>query len=170
MTKSTDVPPQIGCDPSSDRCQPGDNGRIISVVASCRLLALCYIVLDSHRIIMSKSVVRALLLSLLFSQSDAFAPTLPFTKYAAAANSARVAPSDRVVATGSQHAAPSSPVALHMIDPLQSSLLVAAAEPWVQPTISVLDPFLNLFSFAMVRKTLRYSSSSSTSRYFMSRC
>jgi hypothetical protein len=106
---------------------------------------------------MSKSIVLALLVSVLFTQSNAFAPTLPFTKYAAAtANSARVAPLDRVVATGIQHAAPASPIALHMIDPVQSSLLVAAAEPWVQPTINVLDPFLNLFSFFMVRKTLLY--------------
>jgi hypothetical protein len=94
---------------------------------------------------MSRSVVLALLLSLLFAESNAFAPTLPFTKYAASANS------NQVAATGIQNAAPSSPVALRMIDPVQSSMLLAAAEPWVQPTISVLDPFLNLFSFAMVR-------------------
>jgi hypothetical protein len=93
---------------------------------------------------MSRSVVLALLLSLLFAESNAFAPTLPFTKYAASANS------NQVAATGIQNAAPSSP-ALRMIDPVQSSMLLAAAEPWVQPTISVLDPFLNLFSFAMVR-------------------
>ena len=103
---------------------------------------------------MSRSVVLALLLSLLVAQSDAFAPTLPFTKYAATATAAN---SNRGVAAGIQNAAPSSPVALHMIDPAQSSMLLAAAEPWVQPTISVLDPFLNLFSFAMVRvSTLRY--------------
>jgi hypothetical protein len=97
---------------------------------------------------MSRSVVLALVFSLLVAQSNAFAPTLPFTKYAAAATS------DRVVAgIGIEHAAPSSPVALRMIDPAQSSMLLAAAEPWVQPTISVLDPFLNLFSFAMVRSS-----------------
>jgi hypothetical protein len=93
---------------------------------------------------MSRSVVLALLLSLLFEQSNAFAPTLPFTNYAATTLA-------RVVAAGIQHDAPSSPVALHMIDPVQSSLLLAEAEPWVQPTVLFLDPFLNLFSFAMVR-------------------
>jgi hypothetical protein len=96
---------------------------------------------------MSRSVVLALLLSYLFEQSNAFAPTLPFTKYAAATTYT----SDRVVAAGIQHVAPSSPVALHMIDPVQSSLLLAEVEPWVQPTVLFLDPFLNLFSFAMVR-------------------
>jgi hypothetical protein len=101
---------------------------------------------------MSRSVVLVLLLSLLFEQSNAFAPTLPFTKYAAA-TSARgvVVPLDRVVAAGIQHDAPASSVALHMIDPVQSSLLLAEAEAWVQPTVTFLDPFLNLFSFAMVR-------------------
>jgi hypothetical protein len=110
---------------------------------------------------MSRSIVLALLLSLLFEQSNAFAPTLPFTKYAAAtATSARgvVVPLDRVVATGIQHDAPSSSsVALHMIDPIQSSMLLAEAEPWVQPTVTFLDPFLNLFSFAMVRSSFSYS-------------
>jgi hypothetical protein len=143
----------IRCDPSSDRCQPATMAALFRLFHLVVYIHCVTVELDSHRIIMSKSIVLALLLSVLFAQSDAFAPTLPFTKHTAAANSARVAPLDRVVATGIQHAAPSSPVALHMIDPLQSSLLVAAAEPWVQPTISVLDPFLNLFSFAMVRKT-----------------
>jgi hypothetical protein len=29
--------------------------------------------------------------------------------------------------------------------------MLAETEPWVQPLSLVLDPFLNLFSFAMVR-------------------
>jgi hypothetical protein len=95
---------------------------------------------------MSRSVVLAVLLVFLCEQSNAFAPTLPFTKYASV-----IATSGRVVVPGIQHDSPSSPVALRMIDPVQSSLLLAEVEPWVQPTVLFLDPFLNLFSFAMVR-------------------
>jgi hypothetical protein len=32
----------------------------------------------------------------------------------------------------------------------QTNMLLAETEPWVQPLYSVLDPFFNLFSFAMV--------------------
>lgn len=98
---------------------------------------------------MKRSTVLALLLSLLFAHLDAFAPraTLPFTKYAAAAP----ATSARVLVAGIQRDAPASPAALYMIDPVQSSLILAEVEPWVQPTVLFLDPFLNLFSFAMVR-------------------
>mmetsp|Transcript_28062 Transcript_28062/g.42799 ORF Transcript_28062/g.42799 Transcript_28062/m.42799 type:complete len:157 (+) Transcript_28062:117-587(+) len=47
---------------------------------------------------------------------------------------------------------------LQMMDPLLldhsvdavSSLMLAEVEPWVQPLASVLGPFLNLFSFAML--------------------
>ena len=35
-------------------------------------------------------------------------------------------------------------------DTLQTGILLAETEPWVQPLYSVLDPFFNLFSFAMV--------------------
>jgi hypothetical protein len=154
------------CDPSSSdlRVNRRQWSHFFGRYSFIYLLSTSSIVLrlnyNSHRVIMSRSTVLSLLLSLLVAQSDAFAPTLPFTKYAAATAPAT---SNRAVVTagiGIQHTAPSSPVALHMIDPVQSSMLVAAAEPWVQPTISVLDPFLNLFSFAMVRNvTLRLSSS-----------
>jgi hypothetical protein len=45
---------------------------------------------------------------------------------------------------------------LHMMDVsgvpdiASTGLILAEAEPWVQPLSLVLDPFLNLFSFAMV--------------------
>ena len=51
---------------------------------------------------------------------------------------------------------PASPSALNMLDPislhdtLQTGILLAETEPWVQPLYSILDPFFNLFSFAMV--------------------
>jgi len=32
----------------------------------------------------------------------------------------------------------------------QTNMLLAETEPWVQPLYSVLDPFFNLFSFAML--------------------
>ena len=34
---------------------------------------------------------------------------------------------------------------------LLNSFILAETEPWVQPLSNVLDPFLNLLSFAMVR-------------------
>jgi hypothetical protein len=47
---------------------------------------------------------------------------------------------------------------MNMMDPTAiqdsiqtTSMLLAETEPWVQPLYSVLDPFFNLFSFAMVR-------------------
>ena len=49
------------------------------------------------------------------------------------------------------------PTSLSMVDPslfvdqAVSSIMLAETEPWVQPLSLVLDPFLNLFSFAMVR-------------------
>jgi hypothetical protein len=72
---------------------------------------------------------------------------------ASTASAFMVAPT---VASSLRVAAP----ALHMMDPnllidqtatVASSLLLAETEPWIQPLALVLDPFLNLFSFAMVR-------------------
>jgi hypothetical protein len=48
-----------------------------------------------------------------------------------------------------------SATSLSMVEPhlfieQASSMMLAETEPWVQPLSLVLDPFLNLFSFAMV--------------------
>jgi hypothetical protein len=98
---------------------------------------------------MSRSVVLALLLAFVLERANAFAPTLPFTNYnyAAAASSARVS----VVPFEGSVSSSSVATALHMIDPVQNTLLLAELEPWVKPTALFLDPFLNFMSFAMVR-------------------
>lgn len=46
---------------------------------------------------------------------------------------------------------PSSPAAL---SPLLLLVATTAAEPWVQPTVYVLDPFLNLMSVAMLARVV----------------
>lgn len=65
--------------------------------------------------------------------------------------SAFVVAPQAVVAARTTAASP----ALQMVDPslfdqATTSLMISETDPWVQPLSLVLDPFLNLFSFAMV--------------------
>ena len=67
-----------------------------------------------------------------------------------------------------------SSTSLNMVDPnlfieQASSLMLAETEPWVQPLSLVLDPFLNLFSFAMVRDFTHDEISSFLHFQFLSR-
>lgn len=64
------------------------------------------------------------------------------------------APVTRMVATTTTTTTTAA-TSLQMMDSLSdlasSGMLLAEAEPWVQPLSLVLDPALNLLSFAMVR-------------------
>ena len=72
------------------------------------------------------------------------------------------APRQRVSVSGRPFREASS---RNMMDPLQISepllsiqstgLVLAETDPWVQPLASILDPILNILSFAMVRTLLR---------------
>lgn len=43
---------------------------------------------------------------------------------------------------------------LSLLPDVSSTLLIAETEPWVQPSALVLDPFLNLMSFAMLARVV----------------
>lgn len=64
-----------------------------------------------------------------------------------------------VVSTLSQqHTTSSSLTSNNMIpigveEAVSSSMVLAETEAWVQPTAAILDPVLNILSFAMVRET-----------------
>jgi len=101
---------------------------------------------------MSTSISLLTVLLACFLQSViAFAPASnPATKYAAAATRRVGVRSDGPHGLVLSKEVPAT-TALQMIDPIQSTLLLAETEAWVKPAVTFLDPFLNLMSFAMVR-------------------
>mmetsp|Transcript_47104 Transcript_47104/g.87496 ORF Transcript_47104/g.87496 Transcript_47104/m.87496 type:complete len:171 (-) Transcript_47104:208-720(-) len=85
--------------------------------------------------------------SFTFSLASAFVVPAMSTKYACA-----------IRAPGAASAESIRGFELNMVDPAElssavastSSMMLAETEPWVQPLASVLGPFLNIFSFAML--------------------
>jgi len=112
----------------------------VAHIISCSHWTSCCHCTSNHKLIrtlkclfrLEMNMIRLLLTSILLGAASAFAPIVPMTPTSTKVTSLNM------VDMSSVH------------DIASTGLLLAETEPWVQPLSLVLDPFLNLLSFAMV--------------------